>query len=360
MPASDHTTFSYLSGLLAAGARSFPYSGGVYRLLGQTAPQGTAVRFPPPLPPVGFAYEQGPRLWETPGMGNPPFPGVAPSRVPVDAGKEAERGDGEASHRPRSIPPIRAGMRPETGRPEEPPSVPSPLVPSTSAPSTLRPAVAGGRVEAEPSSLAPPRGAPAGEPRVKPRSAEPTAEPGLLGEEPRDVTQRAVSPLVDAPVEGVGLSIPGLSQRRLAFAALAGTLPRSDARSRPDESTQSELPADISPPLPALHALPSIPGEAATFRARARSIEEVEHVRRAVVAQAPQRTGQKAIREAVREAAREAVREGISSARPEGSPRLAASVPVVVVQRVSDPSRQVPRAFWSSSALRSTHLRMLR
>jgi hypothetical protein len=132
-------------------------------------------------------------------------------------------------------------------------------------------------------------------------------------------------------------------------------------------AAERSVPAQALRPSGAIRAAaspaqtPSVEAGAA-FRARPREEEEVEHVRRAVAAKADRVTPE-AVREVAREAVREAVREEKTERRPEGRQErrdAPAPAPVVVVQRVADTERRAPRAFWSSSALRSPHLRMLR
>lgn len=183
----------------------------------------------------------------------------------------------------------------------------------------------------------------------------------------------------------VGLAIPGLTQRRSAFAALTGALPHPEEVSEPStrprpNSPASEAERDVpSVPartgvagvasLPALRSAdfaltspPPRPNEQAAFQARTRIVEEVEHVRRAVAAQ-DARVTPEMVRAVAREVVREAAREGGTNARAEASPPRRTEplpAPVVVVQQRTAVVERVPRAFWSSSALRSTHLRMLR
>lgn len=374
MPTNDEVTFGlYLRGLLATGARPFAHRGSVYRLLGRPAPQGIAMGFPPPLPPVGFVYEQLAWFREMPALGGAPLPTFPPSREPNET---PERVEEDASIRPRSTPPAPDAARPDV----EKTAVRSPIVPHSPSglPLSMRTGerVKGG--EAVPPSLtslgASLDEAPGGMPPARPLDAA-----GPLGEAPRVTTPSLVPPPVEAPLnaagkggtgvpsERVGLAIPGLTQRRSAFAALAGA-DAGGVDSFAVSSVVSSAVSSVAPPPrvtpPILSAPPSAPSPihsegASGLRARTSIAEEVKRVRRTVTAPGPQRM----VREVVEEAARKAVREEASRLWSGESPsRHAASVlaPVVVVQPASADVQRVPRAFWSSSALRSTHLRRLR
>lgn len=371
MPTNDHpTTGLYLRGLLATGARPFPPPSSVYRLLGQAPPRGAAMRFPPPLPPVGFVYEGLARL-------RPEIAELADRDEELEADRVAAPAELARTLDEPTSPTASAG------------TLPPPALPQRVAPSSAQ-ASGGGGVRAAESGLKPPNDPPR---EVLPRLAPP-AEPGVapapsLGAEPPGVSvaeqasvQEEAAAALHAPEKRSGLAIPGLTQRRSIFAALAGTLPREGATQAP-EAPATEGPAPFSagkptaadPPSaapalqpsrgirPAPRSGPSAPDEeGAVFRARRRVKEEVERVRR-VVAPSPGGGAPEAVREAVREAVQETVREERVRSRPEEPSARRdppATSPVVVVHRVEESERRAPRAFWSSSVLRSRHLRMLR
>lgn len=360
MPASDHpTTGLYLRGLLAAGARPFAPPGGVYRLLGQAPPQRTAVRFPPPLPPVGFVYEGLARL----------RPG--PAGIAGSAALGQEESGAESYPGPRS----------EAGR------LAAPVRPQRTAPLQGGTGEGGGRAASASGAPHRPDGAVTSAPSVGERLARREEPPGGSASVERAAVQRATDP--PCAETRTGLAIPGLTERRAIFAALAGGLPHDESDGAPPASStpapSAPAPAGASPRLISESATSERPSpsqalrpsgairatatpartpavEVAAFRAQERVVAEVEHVRRAVAAQADRVTPE-AVREAAREAVREAVREEKTEGRSERRPDrrdAPAPAPVVVVQRVEGGERRAPRAFWSSSALRSPHLRMLR
>lgn len=385
MPTSDNpTTGLYLRGLLAAGARPFAPPSSVFRLLGRPVPQGGAMRFPPPLPPVGFVYETLARFGGQLALDSAPL--SAPDGRGEARGGPSQFGDDRPAPRASAV--ATASRSPEPT--VSPPHAAPPPVSVALAPAPTRAASEGERVEA--ASVAPRvevrdelRSSLVGPPARPPHDSldgAPSANAAPVAPAPespsgQDTEQGSVA---RAAERRVGLAIPGLTQRRAAFAALAGTLPRSEETGAPGVSERPTLPdAEAAPVRPGLAPVertaatptspavggrssraPRSPEGAAGFQTKVRNGEAIEQVRRAVAAQHAERVTPETVREVAREAAQEAMREGAPRRRPEESPRVQeAPAPVVVVQRTEGEQR-VPRSFWSSSALRSTHLRMLR
>jgi hypothetical protein len=387
MPTNDFPAAGrYVTGLLATGARPFAHRGGVYRLLGRPVPQDGAVHFVPPLPPVGFVYEQGARFGGWSGERNAAsLPALRPQRqAEASEGKQGkttpEKAEGAV---PLIAPPVSQRAAPE--RSEAPPLNPTP--PPAHASSS----------PGQPSRQKAPAPSPEGRVGRPLQTVKPPADI-----DPPKETQLSSPPVEEALTETFlrreGLAVPGLTQRRAVFAALAGVLPSLNearqegahfpagekARSEPEglarvdatvgkgargpETLVPNTPTPAAPSRPQrsvpearASALSAQPGEAAVFRARTRVIEEVEHLRRAVTPP-PERGVREAAEEAAREVVREAVREGALRTSPARARPQPVEPParVVVVQPVVSAAQRVPRAFWSSSALRSTHLRMLR
>lgn len=351
MPADDHRTPGrYAAGLLAAGARPFPFRGGVCRLLGRAAPQAGALRFAPPLPPVGFSYEPPASPGGDPGTGARPgsgdggvpsgtLPDGPPARLQRTAITRTAATDAEARPVPRPV------TAPEAGEPQR-------ADPRENARTTE------------------------GDLRVR-RTVE---RPNLAPRSPASEAPEDAPPAGHVGPEQVRMAVPGFTQRRAAFAALSGSdlvAPperRSEGNAGPPEASGGEggLRLLSAPPMPGTAegraALSGAPGSGASgsgeerslVRSRVRVAEDVERVRRAVVEQRPR--GEDAVRAVAREAAREVVQEAASAERraPESQARPTSPAPVVVVQNVAGPARQVPRAFWAASALRSAHLRFRR
>ncbi len=349
MPADDHRTQRrYAAGLLAAGARPFPFRGGVYRLLGRAASQAGALRFAPPLPPVGFSYEHpaspdgGSGLKARPGSGDGGVPDGPPPRL--QRTPPAPTPDAEARPAPCSAP------------------APRPLAePDGSWPTASRESA----------------GATEGDLRVR-RTA---GRPGSVAASPASEAPRDAPPAGHAGPEQIRMAVPGFTQRRAAFAALSGAdlaAPperRSEGNAGPPEASGREggLRLLAAAPMPGPAGVTSArPGsgmsgsgeegsvERSAVRSRVRVTEDVERVRRAVVEQRPR--GEDAVRAVAREAAREVVQEAASAEHraPEARVRPTSPAPVVVVQNVAGSERQVPRAFWAGSVLRSSHLRLRR
>lgn len=398
-------------GRLLGRARPFRYRGAVHRLLGVPVSDAGELASPPRLPLPAFRYHfPGPGLVasEAPGSGAPDRGrGDPPARPTPAAGGSTEV---DAADRPRpSADPTSGSLRPAARSRSPDPARTLPA--GRGAPSPPRPAAHDPPGDPEPGPSAPSR---PGEHATG--RAGPSGEASRGGQPaPREAPR---------PTEGsVGLAVPGLTERRAFFAALAGLdlkgtdvepppastadAPARSSASADERGTEREgpepapsggtpvtdgtaparlrdtatkvrgegagkekaargltafedaadrPPAALVPRGPAAlerREVPSPegpPGDARTaaFRARVRPGREVEHLRRAVTKLAGRRSAPPA--------------EGESGDANAGTvPRASDPERKVVVVRRRPPSpRRVPRAFWSSSILRSTHLRLLR
>lgn len=380
---------AYLATALAGGMRPFRYRRGIHRLLGLPDQGGRAVTVLPPLPPVGFQYERHR------GLGRPWPP--SPLQVPPSEHRRG-RPVGEAEFDGE----MHAVIREET--PAERTETTSPVMGMPSPEKTpFRNRTA--PLEAEPEG-GPSTSASTGQ--KEHATGEQALELGQSDRVVREATQHmlqeatppAAPPRLSATAEPVTpgparLEIPGITQRRELFAALAhhvstrdsaGGVPsagrsgphaRADAEARssvltgsmrargtnlqhhaglddapPEETalqTEAAPPHDESPVadpmLDARSAVRTMP--ASVFRTGGQTGGEIEHVRRAVAQLA-----------ARQEASPDTPPREPPSSPPAATPPV--SPPPMIVQRVAGPPRRVPRAFWASSMLRSTHLRILR
>lgn len=444
----------YLTSLLASGDRPFCYRRGVHRLLGMPSRAEAALKFLPPLPPVGFQYERdrAPSGHRQPVSRSDRGALFSPGVVAGELTSVGDRGRlGEEMLSPAATTPAGVNRRVsgqqlawDDGRhvseealgplaaasPRNGPEIPSArhrqsVIAALSAQGLLQEnAASAERFLSQKSSKKPvQRGAlnknePAGAPTSKPGSG---AGDGCYN------SQRRRGGSTDP--QHTGLEIPGITHRRSRFAALSaqGSPPKEAASAQrslyqtagPKKApqvaasdgekaefagvssapmTQSaadiayeseghqagsaetqhiglEIPGASSVPAepsdddqqparvstrsrPHADSIPRDPVPAwrssvseekpVLFRSRPRANEEVEHLRQVVTNVA---TRQASVDGRRRE-------EPLPSAAEHGQPALAQ--PVVVVQRAPAPIFQAPRAFWASSVLRSTHLRMLR
>lgn len=360
----------YLAGLLASGVRPFGYRGGVHRLLGVPArPEGRAA-FLPPLPPVGFRYEA--QEWS--GLPDAPSGEEAPT-------PRFSRG---AAAPPRALPepdPPYAG-RPEPAPPaEEPDSTPAlaprPRPSGAPSPSVLRPAPP---FDGGPRPVAPP---PPG--REVPRGTDvaagprPEEKPGARSAAPRGPTEPAAVEPSPSTEGSIGLTVPGTTERRTAFAALARHLslpadaggvpergrsapPGAEGDRAPDGVGLRRVepgPADPSrsalarraadrtdpraePPAPPGARTSPAPDPGFVSRPGVRQAEAVEQLRRALAEAAERREPPR--------------REPREEAPPPARPAVVPPSPVIVLRSAG---RRSGRGLVRSPLLRS-HLRILR
>jgi hypothetical protein len=323
----------YLLSQLGSGLRPFPYRGGVYRLLGLPLPAQERIGFRPPLPPVGFRYVQ-------PQWGDLP-PSLPSSGGTGPAPRAASSPANEFAAGTAQSPPARA----------EPPSVPGPR-PATAdfAQSLQRPSSPG------PGGIHPGSGRPQNEraylaPAIEAEAATPNPDPG----EPKRkgvrgaVADTSAGTPLEPPPSGprsTGLAIPGVTERRLGFTALA--------EQPSGQPSSQEVPAPLEPrgPRSTASAVAGAPRTAeaepsATLRARPRVARQVDQLRQAAA--------QIAVRQA---SPREEPGEEPPSPRRAPSPSITREV--IVIRPAPRTVRVIPRSFWASSVLRSTHLGVLR
>lgn len=379
--------------------RPFAYRGAVYRLLGAPPPIGRGLGAPPPLPLPAFRYHV---LRPDVPYPEPPAPvGVRGEHGPEPGGRSV---DGEA-------------RRPVAGKPERPagPGAGDPGIHDSGprrAVSTREHRVERAREDA-PLRPAPVRSDP------NPRDELEAPVSGMAVEGPSPGARRtppgerseatAGTPAPEGPLR---LSVPGLTERRAFFASLTGpghgteelgpasrlapespSGPSSPPKAEPagvastppppsSPAVRRSAPARLGgsaivdgspsgssgstearhvppprlagqkPPEPRPRALSPTRQVAVQadvgFRARRRSADEVEHLRRAVTELAARRSAARA-------------EESSGGRKPvPAPPRPEPERRVVMVRSALRPSPRVPRSFWSSSILRSGHLRPLR
>jgi hypothetical protein len=319
----------YLLSQLGSGLRPFPYRGGVYRLLGLPLPAQERIGFRPPLPPVGFRYVQ-------PQWGDLP-PSVPSSGGTGPAPRAASSPPNELAAGTAQSPPVRAEPPPVPGsRSAKTDFAQSLQRPSSPGPGGIHPG--SGRPRNEPASLAP---------AIEAEAATPNPDPG----EPKrkDVRGAVADTPAGTPLEpppcgprSTGLAIPGVTERRLGFTALAG------------QPSSHEVPAPLEPRGPRSTA-PAVAGAprtaeaepSAMLRARPRVAGQVDQLRQAAA--------QIAARQA---SPREEPGEEPPGPRRAPSPSITREV--IVIRPVPRTARVIPRSFWASSVLRSTHLGVLR
>lgn len=381
---------AYLTRALAGGMRPFRYRSGVYRLLGLPDRRAEGVTFLPPLPPVGFQYE---KHWRAESPWTP-----TPLQIPARAHRQgAPAGEGESEGEMASADRERKPMESAgAATPSLVGALSSEQNPFGNRTAPLEPWPGEGSAASTSTGM---KKRTTGDQKSSLESSDRIIQEGTqstLSEAPAPVSSPD-SPVTLGPAlaPSGGLEIPGITQRRALFASLArhvstrdsaGVVPsagRSGSRAHAGTEARSSgltdsmrargtnpkhhteldggprnkaalqagavTPHDGSPiadPMLASHRTveetsPSV------FRSGRRMRDEVEHVRRAV-----------ATRTVRQEAAQDATPRGTPPPSPAAAPPIAP--PSIVVRQIIGPSRRVSRAFWGSSILRSTHLRILR
>lgn len=417
MPLPERMTSGmYLARILADGARPHVYRAGVYRLLGVTPPNSPATSFALPLPPAAFTYQgakPGMRVDGAPPSENVPeveshgasdAPDARDHARPGATGSEQHALPADADH-----PVVRQPDRRRQRAHDEPagdeiaaaspstdlstsstPTAPDPLphvgidIPGQTPRRPIPPAVEAPADALPPSAASPPDGrdpSDASGSGLAAPSANPPPAPGA-SRRVGDVDSGAHSRTSD--LKGAAATddfsrragdgehkTPGSleAQDASASASASAAAPRNHSAletremlgpgQRPDDvvsqvrRTLAGLAAGRKTPLPD-RATPErgdpieLP---APSNAAMRPENQVERVRRAVAKLETRRTARV-------EQDPPAVPTAPAS-RPTPTSSLAPP-PVVIVQRSQPSAGGVPRAFWKSSTLRSTHLRILR
>ncbi len=366
----------YARTLLAREARAFQPRAAVFRLLGRPA-SGGEVSFSRPLPPAGFTYARFDGI-DIPTSTASPSPRPAEPTGPPTASDDRSSARRTGSARPALNSVLNSALSAEGDRPTDTQaaadsdgtSAPEPVSDaSVSAPTAelvpdprralepLHPASFAGVSSTEMLQASPdsPRGS-------APAEAEDARPADSQDESTRDRNQPDDRPGVPEEPMGsnVGLLVPGLTRRRVEFA----TTPPSPL---PDDGVDAG-PGKTGETAPQIHQeCPSSPSkEPATARSAAspagaappaRSPDASTSTDSAKAGLQPSRPASVPLPPRQRPEPREP--EADHAPASTDSPRAPAPVHVVRTSaRRMTPT--VPRSFWKSSVLRSTHLRILR
>lgn len=391
----------YLLGQLSDGLHPFPYRSSVYRLLGLPSRPESKITYRRQFLPVGFRYEQqGPvSAIPSPAAEFPPAGIQAPS-IPEDA--TFDTGDTPSPSRafqmmdsPRFHSP--AGFRARQAAPEiteKRPHVPlethtddDPSLPDRPEAAPVSDTQGAHSEELKPPSLpvihtsTKPAPAPAAE-RVS------QTEPVAPASQETPETAELVPKSLPTATRTIGLSIPGFTDKRAVFAALSRHLVSQESPEVPEIPSMNRQPAEPvqphrnlapveetpslsyapirkenlstqkAPAKPAVqpdpgpvtrtwHSNPEPPPLMQSSRSRVRAADQIEHLRQVVTTMA----------------SKQGAAQNTSQEKPPDPPappaRTAAPQSIVVV-RQAGASPRTPRAFWATSLMRSTHLRMLR
>lgn len=334
MPSPEHITpRGYLIRLLAQGNHRFRYRQGVHRLLGIPERPAQTQTFLPVLPPIDFKYEQ------------PSFGVAPPTSVPL-----GPEGMGAVRYKEK---PLQAYPRPTGPQGVPPPPPPVPATVSTPPPGRDEVPAAG--------AAAPPKqnigesfDGPAETKHVqlsipgvttKHRLASAPLVPGHTLPARPSLQRAGDAPTTDAP--------PGVDARSKVNAHTPPATPRRTSEDHKKADSVAPAPKSEFVPSPTVSAVRAAteriqPAEAIPptpqFKPAKRVTDEVEHLRQAVR----------------RLAAKQAPAPASPPEAPPQAPPPAPVPPVVVVEPPPEPVRRTPRAFWSASTLRRTHLRTLR
>ena len=359
-------TEGYLSELLAGGERPFRYRSGVHRLLGMPRAEDRAIVFAAPLPPGRFAYGTGfsAQTFKAPHSSSPSV-----QRAYEDSTGHPRSKDGELVEVPRE------GHKTHQGDDRYPPSMPAQgprhAPNQVEGKDTTRKEVSRKKEHHDRSLTA----------EREKSEAMPLAEPSAMP----DGHSASSHPVLESLMQSGKTLSPTPLKRQEQNEGGAIRREASGGKKRTEED---------SPPHPALRssevATSSSVGSGVSSAAKVTAQQHVPEgsYQKPVSLPSAQDMASKARSERygapaggaeqlerLRRVMRGSVHEApVSEARPshsanaapeveevhEASGRPAASPPVVVVQSAPAPNRPVPKAFWQTSVLRSTHLRSLR